>query len=69
MFALNLKMKHFYQYINLLPDEIYNEILQKYGSMKSSRLADALRGAQEDIIKTRMAGGEDFGKMMKAIKK
>ena len=40
-----------------------------FGSMKSSRLGDALRGAQEDIVKTRMAGGEDFGKMMKAIKK
>ena len=40
-----------------------------FGSMKSARLGDALRGAQEDIIKTRMAGGEDFGKMMKAIKK
>jgi hypothetical protein len=32
-----------------------------FDSMKSSRLADALRGAQTDIIKDRMKNGETFG--------
>ena len=32
-----------------------------FDSMKSSRLAEALRGAQTDIIKERMKKGENFG--------
>ena len=32
-----------------------------FGEMKSSRLADALKGAQTSIIQKRMDAGEDFG--------
>ena len=32
-----------------------------FGSMKSTRLSDALRGAQESIIQKRMDAGVDFG--------
>ena len=32
-----------------------------FSSMKSTRLSDALRGAQTSIIEKRMAGGADFG--------
>ena len=33
----------------------------KFGEMKSSRLADALKGAQTSIIQKRMDAGENFG--------
>lgn len=32
-----------------------------FGEMKSSRLADALKGAQTSIVQKRMDAGEDFG--------
>ncbi len=38
-----------------------------FSSMKSDRLANALRGAQESIIQKRMDSGEDFGKIRKRI--
>ena len=39
-----------------------------FDSMKSSRLAEALRGAQTDIIKKRMKNGETFGTKQVEVK-
>ena len=35
-----------------------------FGSMKSSRLGDALAGAQQNIVQQRMDSGESFGGKM-----
>ena len=49
------------------PTDVVEGFGNDFGSMKSDRLADALRGAQESIIKKRMEAGEDFGMMRKTV--